>query len=147
MSARSKNSGSATRTLRNATIAGSFASQIGSSRSQPPCGSSAMTRASPWIVSRPAAPPTATGSVIDDDDLRVRVDVLELAAEQRRRRQVHAVAVRKRDQRVGHRAPVRRTTVSSPTRAASSSWRRLFREWTHRGPPGPAIRGAASPTD
>ena len=36
ISARSKNSGSATRCLRKATIAGSFRSQIGSSRSHPP---------------------------------------------------------------------------------------------------------------
>ncbi len=65
ISARSKNSGSATRALRKATIAGSLASQIGSNRSQPPCGSSSITRASPWIVARSVRPPTATGSVIE----------------------------------------------------------------------------------
>ena len=69
MSARSKKSGSATRALRKETIAGSFASQIGSSRSQPPCGSSSMTRASPWIVARSCRPPTAIGSVIESDTL------------------------------------------------------------------------------
>ena len=69
MSARSKKSGSATRALRNETIAGSFADQIGSRRSQPPCGSSSMTLASPWIVARSVRPPTEIGSVIDTETL------------------------------------------------------------------------------
>ena len=55
------------RAFRNDTMDGSLASQIGSSRSQPPCGSSAMTRASPWIVARTVRPPTLTGSVMDSE--------------------------------------------------------------------------------
>ena len=51
-------------------------------------------------------PPTATGSVIDSETFGLRLDVLELAAEQRRRGQVDLLAVLQRDERVGDRAAV-----------------------------------------
>ena len=117
--------------LEEVTIDGSFFSQIGSSRSQPPCGSSSITRASPWIVARSVRPPTAIGSVIESATFGLRLDVLELAREQRRRGQVDPLAVVERDQRIGDRA-------------AASRRRRSARR---RGPPRAAARRAPGRVD
>ena len=69
MTARSKNSGSATRLPRKKSMAGSFFRHRGSTvRSHPEWRSSSSTTASPWIVARRnRSTLTATGSVMLTD--------------------------------------------------------------------------------